>query len=92
LLPNAPAGEDDNLWETRPYKGPFGQQDGLHCISRIPWDLWIVPHSSTENTIEKEVSLVFKEIAVTENAAVIICDMPVAPQKHVFHVDPIMQN
>jgi hypothetical protein len=47
---------------------------------------------STENTIEKEVSPVFKEIAVTENTAVIIYDMPMTPQKHVFHVDPVMQN
>jgi hypothetical protein len=59
-------------------------------IYRDPRNLKIVPNSSTEGTIEEQLSPVLEGSSMTKDAIIIINDMPMPSQKHILCIDPVM--
>jgi hypothetical protein len=61
-------------------------------IARDPWNLQIIPYPGTESAVEKQMPPVFKSDLMAKNAIMIISNMPVPPDKHIFCVDSILQH
>jgi hypothetical protein len=61
-------------------------------ISRYPWNLQVIPYHGTECAIKKQMSPIFKSDLMTKDAIMVISNMPVSPDKHIFCVDSILQH
>jgi hypothetical protein len=59
-------------------------------IYRDPRNLKTVPNSSSEGTIEEQLSSVLEGSSMTKDAIIIISDMPMPSHKHILCIDPVM--
>jgi hypothetical protein len=71
LLPDAAAGKDDYLNEAWTIKTFLCNNKNISYLSRIPRNLEVIPNSSVEHAVEKEMPPVLKYIDRTKNTRMI---------------------
>jgi hypothetical protein len=92
LLPNTPAGNDDYLCETWTFERTLCCRQGSKSVSRDPWNLQVIPNTCAEIAVEEQMSPVSNYSFLTKNAIMVLSNLPVPSQKHVFRVDSVMKD
>jgi hypothetical protein len=92
LLLNAPAGNDDNLCETWTFERSLCCSQGRYSASRNPRNLQVIPNTCAKLAVEEQMSLVFNYSFLTKNAIMVLSNILVPSQKHVFSVDYVMKD
>jgi hypothetical protein len=75
-----------------PKKVFFCKRQGSKGVPWNPRNLQIIPDSSAEIVVEEQMPPIFKHSFMTENAIMVLSNIPVPPQEHVLHIDSFMKD